>query len=191
MASATAMSWTDADEQQTKAQLAQMASDYEAAYAKWQGALASGSSDVSVGTLKLAVQQSLDKWRTYVERLRGRSDAIVANEGVMNRLFVLSNEAKEQEDILDSLRDEAVTRADQAYTVNPKTRQTPYTNILGLRRIFRESTRSLIFYVSIVFAALAIATVGYLAFSIYSAGGVVVEQAYRGAGGGGGRGAVN
>lgn len=180
---ASDMSWTDADEQQAKAQLTQMAADYEAAYSAWQGALASSSSEASTGTLKLAVQQSLDKWRTYVERLRGRSDAIVANEGIMNRLFVLATDAKEQEDVLASLRSEAITRTDQAYTVNPKTRQTPYTNILGLRRIFRESTRSVIFYLSIVFAVLAIATVGYLAFAVYSAGGVVAEQAYRAAGG--------
>ena len=177
------ITWTDDDEQEARSQLTELEADYDAAYAKWQGALASGSSDVSVATLKLYVQQSLEKWRAYVERLRGRSDAIVANESTMNRLFALVTEAKDQEDILASLRGEAVTRADQAYTVNPKTRQTPYSNILGLRRIFRESTRSVLFYVSIVFAVLAIATIGYVAYAVYSAGGVVTESAYRAAGG--------
>lgn len=178
------ITWTDTDEQQARAQLEQLQTDYNTAYSQWQGALASGSSDVSVATLKLRVQQSLEKWRAFVEQLRGRSDAIVANEGTMNRLFALVTEAKDQEDILDSLRGEAVTRADQAYTVNPKTRQTPYSNILGLRRVFRESTRSLIFYLSIVFAVLAVAVIGYVAYAIYSAGGTVVESAYRGVGGG-------
>jgi hypothetical protein len=180
---ANTMTWSDSDEQAARTQLAGLEADYDAAWAKWQGALASGSSDVSVATLKLYVQQSLEKWRAYVERLRGRSDAIVANEGTMNRLFALVGEAKDQEGVLDSLRGEAVTRADQAYTVNPKTRQTPYSNILGLRRIFRENTRSMIFYLSILFAVLAIATVGYLAYAVYSASGVVVESAYRGVGG--------
>lgn len=178
------ITWTDEDEQEARSQLAGLEADYNAAYASWQGALASGSSTTSVATLKLNVQQSLEKWRAYVERLRGRSDAIVANEGTMNRLFALVTETKNQEDILASLRGEAITREDQAYTVNPKTRQTPYSNILGLRRIFRESTRSVLFYVSLVFAVLAIAVIGYIAYAIYSAGGVVAEAAYRAAGGG-------
>jgi hypothetical protein len=179
----TGITWSDDDEQTSRAQLTELEADYDAAYSKWQGAVASGSSDVSVATLKLYVQQSLEKWRAYVERLRGRSDAIVANEGTMNRLFALVTDAKDQESILASLRGESVTRADQAYTVNPKTRQTPYSNILGLRRIFRESTRTILFYVSLVFAVLAIATVGYMAYAVYIAGGVAVESAYRGVGG--------
>lgn len=164
--------------------MAKMA-EYEAAfndsYAGWQNAIQSGQ---AVGTAKSKVNSTLTAWRGYVEYLRERSETIVANEGVMNQLAATMLEVNQQKAILGQLRSEAVTRGDQAESVNPKTRQTPFTNILGLRRIFREDTRNTIFYLSVVFAVLAIAVLSYLVYATVMTGSIATAAYNPGAVGG-------
>ncbi len=168
------MSWTEQDERTASAKLVEYEAAFALAYAGWQNAIQSGQ---AVGTAKAQVDSILTEWRRYVEQLRARSDSIVANEGVMNTLAAKMLEVNQQKELLAQLRAEAVTRDDQAASVNPKTRQTPFTNLLGLRRIFRESTRTTIFYLSVVFSVLAIALLGYFVYVVRSAG-AITEAAY-------------
>lgn len=175
------MSWNKQEEIAAAVKLSEYEAAFESAYTGWQNAIQSGQ---AVTTAKAQVDTVLADWRGYVERLRERSDSIVANEGVMNHLAATMLEVNQQKAILEQLRSEAVTREDQATSVNPKTRQTPFTNILGLRRIFREDTRTTIFYLSVLFAVLAIATLGYLVYAIMTTGSVTTAAYNPGAVGG-------
>ena len=91
----------------------------------------------------------------------------------MQRLSELMTEAEEQRSVLARLQSEAGTRTDQADSLNPKVRSSPYTNIMGLQRTFRSGTRTAILIVAIVFAVLAVATLGYLVWRVVSEGEIV------------------
>jgi len=49
--------------------------------------------------------------------------------------------------------------------VNPKITQSPYVNILGLRRNFRQSTRVGLIVASSIFGALALGMLGYAGYA--------------------------
>jgi hypothetical protein len=153
-------------------QAANFKQQFDTEYAAWQNGIQSGQPaqyEASVNTI-------LDKWWAFTNQLSGQVDT--EQSGTTETVADLVKELETQKQILAELQSEAVTRGDQADSLNPKSRPSPYTNILGLQRTFRESTRSNIFVATMIFGALALVAVAFLAYSVIG-GGVLFNVPYR------------
>jgi hypothetical protein len=164
------MPWTQEMHTAAQARLDGISQEYQTALTAWQNGVQAGTP----AQYEAQVQDILRRWRQFTNDLRAQSEAATANQGVMDLLGQLVSEVGDQQQTLGRLRSEAGTRADQADSLNPKVRPSPYTNILGLQRTFRESTRTAIFWIAILFGALAVSVIGYLGISLF----------YEGSGGG-------
>jgi hypothetical protein len=91
----------------------------------------------------------------------------------MDELGQLVTRLADDKVLFDQLSAEAGTRTNQSDTVNPKIQPSPYTNLLGLQRIFRQSTQTGILIASIIFGILALAVLGYLVYIVQVTGAVV------------------
>lgn len=156
------MPWTQDMHVAAQARLDGLSQEYQTALTAWQNGVQAGNP----AQYEAQVQDILRRWRQFTNDLRAQSEAATANQGVMDLLGQLVAEVGDQQQTLTRLRSEAGTRADQADSLNPKVRPSPYTNILGLQRTFRESTRTAIFWVAIVFGALALGVLGYLGVNL-------------------------
>ena len=174
------MQWTAQDQAKAEAEAAENLQDARAKYEEWQNAIRSGKA--IFGTEHAALKESLRLWNTRIDHLKSRSDAITSNESVMDGLGQLVSKLAEDRTIFNTLTEEAATRTDQANSVNPKIRQSPYTNILGLNRIFRPSTQFGILIASIVFGILALIALGYLVYIVSFTGKVVYDSPIQGGG---------
>lgn len=143
------------------------AAEFNEAYGAWRNAIAAGS---GAAVAQTRTEDVLRRWRAFTNNLERQTEMAIAQDGVMQRLSDLMTEADEQRVVLARLQSEAGTRADQADSLNPKVRSSPYTNIMGLQRTFRSSTRTAILIVSVVFAVLAAAALGFLVWRVVSAG---------------------
>ncbi len=148
------------------------AAEFKEAQASWRSAVMAGS---GAAVAQTRVDDVLRRWRAFVNGLERQTEAAIAQDGVMTRLSELLTEAEEQRAVLARLQSEAGTRADQADSLNPKVRASPYTNIMWLQRTFRSSTRTAILIASVVFAVLAVAALGFLVWRVMSAGGELVR----------------
>jgi hypothetical protein len=173
------MSWDETKQLASTLKFFEFLEEFNGRYATWTGTVQSGAD----GTQALAaVDDVLRRWRAHVESLRAHSESVISESAVKDMEQII-NQTAEDTATLASLKSQAVTREDQADSVNPKVRESPWTNLLGLDRVFRPATRTNIVIAAIVFGALAI---GVLAFLIYR---VVVNPSpisYPGGGGGGG-----
>jgi hypothetical protein len=160
------MSWSKADQEAATILFAEYLAEYEATLAGWKNGIQAGSPAQG----QAAVEDVLRRWRQSIEDTRHKSDMLMANDGQMERLNQLVTSLEDERKVLERLRGEAVTRGDQADTVNPKSRPSPYTNLLGLQRTFRESTRMAILIASIIFGVLALVALGYLVYKIVVTG---------------------
>ena len=176
------MPWTAEMHDAAQARLNGLAQEYQTALAAWQNGVQAGNP----AQYEAQVQDVLRRWRQFTNDLRAQSEAATANQGVMDLLGQLVAEVGEQQQTLARLRSEAGTRADQADSLNPKVRPSPYTNILGLQRTFRESTRTVIFWVAIVFGALALGVIGYLGVNLIWPEATNTAKTTSGSPGGGG-----
>jgi hypothetical protein len=156
------MPWTKEMHDTAQGRLNSIVQEYQTALAAWQNGAQSGNP----AQYEAQVQDILRRWRQFTNDLRGQSEAATANQGVMDLLGQLVAEVGDQQQILARLRSEAGTREDQADSLNPKIRPSPYTNILGLQRTFRESTRTTIFWIAVVFGALALGGIGFIATTL-------------------------
>jgi hypothetical protein len=156
--------------------LAAFGAEFQETLAAWRNGLQAGGKGSGSG--EAATQDVLRRWREYMELLRAQSDAAVANQGVMDRLATAVDQLTEQRSVLAELQSEAGSRSAAATMVNPKVRASPYTNILGLDRTFRESTRRGIIIATVVFAVLALAAIGFWVWRIVSTG-TVVQVSYQ------------
>ena len=147
--------------------LEEFAAEFHAAQEAWRSAVMTGSGTAIAQT---QVDDVLRRWRAFVNGLERQTEATIAQDGVMNRLSELLTEAEEQRAILARLQSEAGTRSNQADSLNPKIRQSPYTNIMWLQRTFRGSTRTAILVASVVFALLAVAALGFLVWRVVVGG---------------------
>jgi hypothetical protein len=172
------MTWSNELQMEAERRLAGFSSEFHAALEAWQQSIQSSVTDTSLSTkvvqLETAMKDVLRRWRLFLQGLREKSETAVHNQGIMDVLQNLVAQVSEEKQTLEKLRSEAGTRADQADSLNPKVRPSPYTNILGLQRTFRDSTRFAILITSIVFAVLAIAVLGFLVYRIYVTGQVVL-----------------
>lgn len=179
------MPWTQEMHVAAQSRLNGIAQEYQTALTAWQNGVQAGNP----AQYEAQVQDILRRWRQFTNDLRAQSEAATANQGVMDLLGQLVTEVGEQQQTLTRLRSEAGTRVDQADSLNPKVRPSPYTNILGLHRTFRESTRTAIFWLAIVFGALALGVIGYLGVNLLwpvvgrDSSGLALEGSSPGSGG--------
>ncbi len=156
------MPWTAEQQHAAQEKLAAFSAEYTSSIAAWQNNLQAGSE----GQYEAQVQDILRRWRQFTSDLHEQSSMALADQGVMDLLGATVAEVEEQKQILERLRSEAGTRVDQADSLNPKVRPSPYTNILGLQRTFRSGIRTGILVLSIILGALALSALGYLVYTI-------------------------
>lgn len=171
------MPWTADQQKAAKEKVAAFEAEYAAAIAGWQNNVQGGSE----GQFEAQVQDILRRWRQFTSDLQEQSSMATADQGVMDLLAATVAEVEEQKQILERLRSEAGTRSDQADSLNPKVRPSPYTNILGLQRTFRSGTRTGILILSIVVGTLSLAALSYLVYNVVSkpTAGAALESATR------------
>jgi len=141
--------------------------------AAWTNAVKSGAP--TAANSQAAVEDVVRRWQQSLAALQNQSDSIMSNDNAMDELGQLANQVADEKVTLRQLRSLAVTRDKQSDSVNPKVRASPYTNILGLNRVFRDSTRFSIMMASIVFGVLSLGSLGYLAYSVTTSGTLVPE----------------
>ena len=155
------MAWSKEDQQRAQETSYRLQDEYNKAMAAWKNmALGGGSQGQAV------VDDVLRRWRQHLEALKQQSDNVMGNETVIDNLGRLATQLAEEKETLTRLRNEELTRSDQASSVNPKIRGSPYTNILGLQRTFRPSTRTAIVIVSIIFCVMALCAIAFFVFQI-------------------------
>lgn len=165
------MPWTAQNQQQAEAEAAAYKAGYATKMADWQNAIRSGKP--IHGTEHAALKEYIRQWQQNLEHLKSQSDAITSNEPVMDELGQLVTRLADDKVLFDQLSAEAGTRTNQADSVNPKIQPSPYTNMLGLQRMFRQSTQTGILIASIVFGILALAVLGYIVYIVQVTGAVV------------------
>jgi hypothetical protein len=156
------MSWSPDDQAAEKKQFDTFMDEFGKTFGGWYNGIQAGSPAQG----QAATEEVLRQWRKHVEELRARSEQMLAAGEQMDTLQALAREVADERATLKDLRGEAGTRAGQAGSVNPKVKASPYVNILGLQRTFRQSTRDVLLGLSIAFGVLAIGTLGYLVYQI-------------------------
>jgi hypothetical protein len=133
----------------TRDSLAQFTSLYNQYY---PGTTTSGPTQASAIT---NLQRTLDSWNTAVRASLSKSQADIT---IVSQKAALLAELNQE---LKDLKSKQITRDQQAVSVNPKITQSPYVNILGLRRNFRYNTRVGLIVASVTFGVLALGVLGY------------------------------
>jgi hypothetical protein len=151
---------------------------FNSSYEAWINGIQSGNP----AQYQSQVEDVLRQWRGELERLRAESDHLMANEELIDELNTIVMQVTDERDQLRRLQSEQGTRADQSASVNPKPKQSPYTNILGLQRIFRPSTRLNIIIASVIFAILSVIVLGYFIYVKAVSPDWITTQAYPGGG---------
>lgn len=175
------MPWTADDQRRAEEKNANFRTEFNTRLDAWKNALGAGA----LGQGQSAVEDTLTRWRAHMQGLQSSSEALMGNESLIDSVGVLATQVADEKATLEKLRSEAGTRSNQADTVNPKIKSIPATNILGLNRVFRSSTRLLLLIFSIVFGVLAAVA---LAYFIYATAVNFRNPFQPMTGGGGGRG---
>lgn len=170
------MPWTKDKQQKAELDTMAFAMEFHQAYETVKEKISTGATDNDVMASYVAVSEVLRRWRTHSDSLQNE----VMDSSHIDEFQRKLTELADQQAILARLESEAGTRADQAVSVNPKTTQSPYTNILGLQRTFRGPTRTALLVVGIIFAVLAVGGLGFLVFQLVTGG---AAASYRAAGG--------
>lgn len=158
------MSWSPAKQQAAVEAMMSYIERTNAAFEAWYNSMRSGQQNQS----QAALEEVLRQWRASLAELRATSDSLMMNEGGLDALNTMVREVAELQTTLKRLQSEHGTRVDQAVSVNPKVVPSPYTNILGLQRTFRPSTRTGLLIAAIVFAVLALVVAGYMIYQLVS-----------------------
>lgn len=160
------MSWTKERQDAAQQKISEFIEEYQTTMTQWKNAVQAGQGTQG----EAAVQDVLRRWRQFTLDLQEQSAAATQNQAVMDILAQLVSDVGEQKKILAELESEAATRVDQADSLNPKVRNSPYTNILGLNRTFRDSTRTGILIASIIFGVLALGVLSFLVYQVVVTG---------------------
>jgi len=155
------MPWTADDQQRAEQRNLVFQQEFNARLDGWKNAIAAGAP----GQGQAALEDTLTRWRANMQSLQSSSESIMGNESLIDSVSVLATQVADEQAVLAKLRSEAGTRSDQADTVNPKIKGIPATNILGLNRTFRSSTRLALLIASIVFGVLAAVAIGYFVYA--------------------------
>ena len=163
-------------EQQTKYSndLDALVSEYANAYRTWTNTIKDSARDPSLqpeaNRAAAQVSSILQKMRQYVNELKNTSSEAVSQGDILQKINDLATHIAEEKIKLAKLRSESGTRDQQAHSLNPRSTPSPYTNILGLHRIFRDSTRFTIMILSILFGAFSLGLILYLIYTLVSPG---------------------
>jgi len=149
---------------------AAFATEFNERYIAWTNQLQTGS----VGQGQAAVEDTLRRWRQYNAELLAQTDSVLSNNNQLTSLADLISQVNEQRSMLTKLQGEASTRTDQANV--PRIINSPYTNILGLRRVFRPSTWNWILAMSVIFGFLALFALVFLVYRVVVTGELVVPK---------------
>jgi len=141
-------------------ELDKFSNEFAARMADWENGLRAGQT----GQWQAAVEDTLRRWRAKVDGLRTQSQMLDATNHEITDLERKIGEIMQAQTDLATLRAQAATREGQAGSLNPKVVPSPYTNILGLQRTFRDSTRFTILILSILFGIVAIGLLGWLTY---------------------------
>lgn len=167
------MSWTATFQSDGEAKAAGFQREYAAALAAWRSSILSGQGAQN-GAAR--TKDVVHRWQSFVNSLQANSSAMLSSENTMESLGLLASQISDEKALLAKLRNKATTRSDQADSVNPKIRGSPYTNILGLHRTFRESTRFGLLMASIAFGVGALGAVGVFVADVFVFGKPVLPQ---------------
>lgn len=173
------MSWSPDEQTAEQTQFDNYMEEFGKTFGGWRDGIQAGSPAQG----QAATEEVLRQWRKHVEELRARSEQMLAAGEQMDSLQSLARQVADEKATLKELRGQAGTRAGQAGSVNPKVTASPYVNILGLQRTFRQSTRDVLLGLSIAFGVLAIGTLGYLVYQVVGSGEVQKASFATGAGG--------
>lgn len=168
------MPWTEQNQRDAEHGAEGYSTEFNEKWTAWRNAIQAGVP--TVASNQAAVEDVVRRWQQSLAALKSQSDAITSNENVMDELGQLAVQVAEEKTLLRKLRSEAGTRIDQADSVNPKVRSSPYTNLLGLNRVFRDSTRFGILMASIVFGILSLGSLGFLVYSVVTTQSLVPAQ---------------
>lgn len=160
--------WTDELHSAAEQELNGFAAEFADAMTAWKSAAAAGNSDQG----QARVDDVLRRWREFTGRLQTGSLLAAANGNVMERLTTRLGEVSELRDTLAKLQAQVGTRTEQADSVNPKVRPSPYVNILGLQRTFREGTRTGLLIASIVIGIVALAVLAVVIWGFVTGSGL-------------------
>lgn len=160
-------------------QLQQMEEDLTAAWIAWDAAILNAARDATeqpkVAPAEARVQEEMRKWRALINDLQQQSEER-GGSGALHEINQLVEQVADEKQLLAKLRAEAGTRTEQGDSLNPKVRPSPYTNILGLQRTFRDSTRTYILWSAVFFGVLALSALGYLVYQVVVvSGGQVIK----------------
>ena len=139
---------------------------FEQAMGAWKAALRTGNTTQAT-IAEAAVEEVLREWRQNLIVLREQvAIASSSDHDGINQLSQRVQDLMEQKSMLSKLQSERITRDEQATSVNPKTVPSPYTNVLGLQRTFRNSVRQGIIIAAIVFGLVALGVLGYVIYAM-------------------------
>ena len=149
------------------------ADEFNTTYTAWtnaiQAAAGAGAGKATASSQQAAVDDVLRRWRQFTNELKAQSGTVLNNEASMGQLEQLLAQVAEERLTLATLRGEAVTRTDQADSLQPRIRDSPYTNILGLRRVFRPETWNALLGATILFGILALVLGGIMVWMAVTA----------------------
>ena len=168
------MPWTEQNQKAAEHEAESYFAETMEKWEVWRNAVQAGAP--TAASSQAAVEDAVRRWQQSLASLQAQSDSIASNDNAMDELSQLAQQVAQEKATLRKLRSEAGTRANQADSVNPKVRPSPYTNILGLNRVFRGSTNFNIMMASIVFGVLSLGSLGYLVYSVTSTGSLVPMQ---------------
>lgn len=159
------MSWNAAQQHEAEQAAQRDATEFWSAMEAWKNQTKVGQTDAG----KAVVENVLAQWNSRMQLLKTQTEDILSN-GAVDQLGVLAQEVIDSRQELASLQGQAITSADQADSVNPKTRPSVYTNMLGLNRIFTSTTWWWIIFATIIFGLLALAAGSLLVYQIFYGG---------------------
>ena len=160
--------WTDELHSNAESQLDGFAAEFADAMTGWKSVAAAGNSDQG----QARVDDVLRRWRDFTDRLQTGSLLATTDGSVMERLTTRLAEVGELRDTLANLQARVLTRTEQADSLNPKVTPSPYVNILGLQRTFRDGTRTGLLIASIVIGVVALLVLGFLIWRFVAGSGL-------------------
>lgn len=144
--------------------------EFDTLFTAYQNQIQSGASaQAAVG----AIDNLLTRWRSFTNELRQVSETSSADGGAFDEASRVAAQLAELKQIAASYQSEAGTRIKQGDSLNPKSVPSPYTNILGLQRTFRASTRTGILIAAVIFSVLALGVLGFLVYKTVITGEIV------------------
>lgn len=166
------MPWTTEQQVALEAQLAAIRLSVDKAANTWIQSVEDAAREpglaTAVGVAKSALDNTIQQYRDFVNKARDSSDNL--NGSALDEVSKLAAQVAEEKEQLKLLRAEKGTREEQADSINPKVVPSPYVNILGLQRTFRDSTRIGILIAAIVFGVLALGALGFLVYQLMTTG---------------------